>query len=100
MFHTIRHEGFSEEVSLLATMMYSMNIAKKPKMKHMTGKTSFHDELVKEFESAFWKHSPEAIREAMSVWEVWHMYECLTAMQGLGGAEPKTLRELIAKKVK
>jgi len=98
LFDAIKSEGFSEEVALVATMMCLLNCTKKVKNKHMAKSGSFEKELLETFEKAFFEQSYDVVEEAISIWRVMYDWEVGQTLNGLGGCEKKTIRQLLEKR--
>jgi len=96
-FNDIIKEGFSNEVALLTVVLYSMNVTKKMKNRHIKAGV-FTEELLTKFKEAMWEEDEMLVNEAICIWEVLYDHHLCQTFQGMGGCKYKTIRELMAEK--
>jgi len=94
LFNQVRFE-FDTETALCVVQIYSINLLLKPKVSEMMGEKSFEERIIKKAKKLLWESDPSVIEQSIKIWKQVHNWESRKTMQGLGGCEYKTFRQLL-----
>jgi len=84
-----------KELMLAVVAIHTINLTLKPNIKDMTVKDRFAQRILKKGKKALWCLSDEKFQLAydLSV-SCLYQYDIQLSLGGIGGAEPKTLKEI------
>ena len=94
LFNQVQSE-FDTEIALCVVQIYSINLLLKPKVAEMIGEKSFEERIIKKAKKLLWEIDPSVIEQSIKIWKQVHNWESRKTMQGLGGCEYKTFKQLL-----
>lgn len=92
IFNAIKAD-FGEEVALSACLINSINLTMKVKKKDWTS-SNREERITKKARKLLWELSDEDFSLAMIIWDLIYDWEVKQTLDGLGGCETKTFKEL------
>jgi hypothetical protein len=88
-------EEFSPTVAVLVVVALNINLVTKPKPTDLNTPGRFTERINKKTRKALWEHHPEDVELAIKIRDVWSEFENRITMDGLGGCQVKTLKQLL-----
>ena len=94
LFEAVSDE-FGTEVALCVIQISTIQMSLKPKRKEMTGGKSFEERVIAKAKNLLWETDHTIVEQAIQVWRVSYDWGIRQSMNGLGGCEKKTFKELL-----
>ena len=95
IFNEIKAD-FGEQIALSVCQINAIHLTTKVKKKDMGSNSgSFAARVTKKATKLLWELSPEDFQLALALWGCVHDWEIKQALDGLGGCEKKTFKELL-----
>jgi len=94
VFNQVQSE-FDTEIALCVTQIYSINLLLKPSMAELKGKKSFEERIIRRAKKLLWEVDADIVEQSIQIWKQVHNWQSRKTMQGLGGCEYKTFRQLL-----
>jgi hypothetical protein len=95
IFKQLAIEGFSEEVALSVIQVVTINITKPIKNKHLYGDRDYTAEIINNARTLLHGLPVEKFEEVIALWNCVSEWETRMIMQGIGGCEVKTFKQLL-----
>jgi len=89
---------FNETMALNVCLMLSINLTTKVTKKDIRTPGRYTGKILKKAKSLFHSLSDDEFDEILAIWEVLNSWSIGQELQGLGGSQPKTLKQLITEK--
>jgi hypothetical protein len=86
---------FDAEIALCVIQIMSINLLLKPKVAEMMGEKSFEERIIKKAKKLLWEVDADIVEQSIQVWNQVHDWETHKTLQGLGGCEYKTFKQLL-----
>lgn len=96
LFEAVSDE-FGTEVALCVIQISTIHMRLKPKLKELTGEKSFEARVIAKARDLLWETDSTIVEQAIEVWRVSYDWQIRQSMNGLGGCEKKTFKELLTK---
>lgn len=94
LFNQVQSE-FDTEIALCVVQIYSINLLLKPNMAELKGKKSFEERIIKRAKKLLWEVDADIVERSIQIWKQVHDWQTRKTMQGFGGCEYKTFRQLL-----
>lgn len=94
VFHLVRDE-YSEAIALRVFAIYCVQQSQKATTKDLVEPGRFAQRQRKRAGQLLWSDTDQEFNEAYAIAQALHDYDVARALSGLGGATPKTLRQLV-----
>ena len=94
VFNQVQSE-FDTEIALCVIQILSINLLLKPYMSELKGKKSFEERIIKRTKKLLWEIDADIVEQSIQIWKQVHNWDTRRVMQGLGGCEYKTFRQLL-----
>lgn len=94
MFNAVELE-FDTTIALCVVQIYSINLLLKPSMAELKGKKSFEERIIRRAKALLWEVDGDIVAKSIQIWKQVHDWQSRKTMQGLGGCEYKTFRQLL-----
>jgi hypothetical protein len=95
IFKQLTTEGFSEEVALSVIQVVTINITKPIKKRHLYGDRNYADEIINDAQTLLYGLPVETFEKVIALWNCISEWETRIIMQGIGGCEVKTFKQLL-----
>jgi len=89
------HDEFGLDVALCVIQISTIQMSLKPKLKELTGEKSFEKRVITKAKHLLWETDSTIVEQAIEVWRVSYDWGIRQSMNGLGGCEKKTFKELL-----
>ena len=86
---------YGSEVALATIQILTISMTTKTKLKDLKTAGSFTEKIKRKVKDLLWECDPQIIQQAFACWEVSHSWQTRQSMQGMGGCEAKTIKELV-----
>ena len=86
---------YGPEVALAAVQILTVNMTTKIKPKCLKTTGRFTEKIKRKVKDLLWECDPQIIQQAFACWEVSHSWQTRQSLQGMGGCEAKTIKELV-----
>ena len=86
---------YGPEVALAAVQILTVNMTTKIKPKDFKTAGRFTEKIKRKAKDLLWECDPQVIQQALACWEVSNSWQTRQSLQGMGGCEAKTFKELI-----
>ena len=96
LFEAVQDE-FELEIALCVIQISTIQLGLKPKLKELTGEKSFEERVITKAKKLLWETDSSIVDQAIEVWRVSYDWGVKQSMDGLGGCEKKTFKELLSK---
>jgi hypothetical protein len=97
MYDAINLEFGNPELAMMVIQIYTINLTTKTKLSHLQESGKFTDKVIKKAKKVLWQYSHDDVELAIKLWQCIHIWEIGQSMNGLGGCEKKTFKELLKK---
>jgi hypothetical protein len=95
IFNAIKAD-FGEQIALSVCQINAICLTTKVKRKDIGSHGgSFAERVTKKATKLLWESSPEELELALALWGCVHDWEIKQSLDGLGGCEKKTFKELL-----
>ena len=96
--YNVVFKEYSHSIAILVVSAISINLSMKVKDKDLTVPGRYVERLNKKTKEILWTHADEFnIDLVIKIRDAYHEYSNRVAMNGLGGCEIKTLRQIVEK---
>lgn len=86
---------YGPEVALATIQILTINMTTKTKLKDLKTAGRFTEKIKRKVRDLLWECDPQIIQQAFACWEVSNSWQTRQSLQGMGGCEAKTFKELI-----
>ena len=86
---------YGPEVALAAVQILTVNMTTKIKPKDFKTAGRFTEKIKRKAKDLLWECDPQVIQQALACWEVSNSWQTRQSLQGMGGCEAKTIKELV-----
>lgn len=86
---------FEVDVALCVVQITTIQLSLKPKEKEIAGIKSFEERVLKRARDVLWEIDESVLDQSIEIWRVVHDWDIHNSMNGLGGCEKKTFKELL-----
>ena len=94
MFDDLSKE-FDSHIAMKVCMAIGIQLSIKLKDKDLLEEGYYTNRLIKKFKKVFWEETPEDLELIIKLWKVSYDYETTKTLQGTGGCEMKSFKQLI-----
>ena len=86
---------YGPEVALATIQILTISMTTKTKLKDLKTAGRFTEKIKRKVKDLLWECDPQIIQQAFACWEVSNSWQTRQSLQGMGGCEAKTFKELI-----
>ena len=86
---------YGPEVALAAVQILTVNMTTKIKPKDFKTAGRFTEKIKRKAKDLLCECDPQVIQQALACWEVSNSWQTRQSLQGMGGCEAKTIKELV-----
>lgn len=86
---------YGPEVALATIQILTINMTTKIKLKDLKTAGRFTEKIKRKVKDLLWEYDPQIIQQAFACWEVSYAWQTRQSLQGMGGCEAKTIKELV-----
>ena len=97
LFKILKDEGFSEDLATVTTISHAIHLSLTPTDSEMVESGKYSTRVNNTINSVMWEHE-DLLEEVHEIRNVLHDYDIQQSLGGIGGTEPKTIKELINEK--
>jgi hypothetical protein len=95
IYNAINLEFDNPELAMMVVQIYTINLTTKIKPSHLHEVGEFTDKVINKAKKVLWEYSCDDVELAIALWKCIHNWQIGQSMNGLGGCEAKTFKELL-----
>ena len=95
IYNAINEEFNNPELAMIVVQIYTIHLTTKVKSKDWTHAGHLTEKVIKKSKKVLWEYPIDDVELAISLWQCVYDWEIGQSMDGLGGCEKKTFKELL-----
>lgn len=99
IYNAINEEFSNPDLAMMVVQIYTINLTTKLKLSHLQESGKFTAKIIKKAKKVLWQYSSDDVELAIDLWQCIPNWASGQSMDGLGGCEKKTFKQLLERRL-